>query len=71
MEDVTQRLREAFAQVASNHGAPGPDRQTIDQVREHLEELLPQLQTALLEGTYEPGNIQRVWIPKVGGGQRG
>jgi RNA-directed DNA polymerase len=71
MEDVTKRLREAFAHVASNRGAPGPDRQTIDQVREHLEELLPQLQTALLEGTYEPGNIRRVWIPKAGGGQRG
>lgn len=71
MEEVTKRLREAFQNVASNQGAPGPDRQSIEQVREHLEELLIKLKTALLTGTYEPGDIRRVWIPKAGGGQRG
>jgi group II intron reverse transcriptase/maturase len=40
-------------------------------VREHLPELLPKLKEALLSGTYEPGNIRRVWIPKASGGQRG
>jgi RNA-directed DNA polymerase len=29
------------------------------------------LSQALLEGTYQPGNIRRVWIPKTGGGERG
>jgi len=71
MEEVVGRLREAFQSVASNGGAPGPDRQSIEQVREHVEELLPKLSQALLQGTYEPGNIRRVWIPKVGGGERG
>ena len=33
--------------------------------------LLPRLQRALLDGTYRPGDIRRVWIPKPGGGQRG
>ena len=33
--------------------------------------LLPKLQVALLEGSYRPGDIRRVWIPKGGGGQRG
>jgi group II intron reverse transcriptase/maturase len=70
MEEVTSHLREAFQQVASNRGAPGPDRQTIDEVRKHLEEILPRLSQSLLEG-YEPGNIRRVWIPKSGGGERG
>ena len=40
-------------------------------MRKHLEELLPTLVQALLEGTYQPGDIRRVWIPKSGGGQRG
>lgn len=71
MEEVVGRLREAFQSVASNRGAPGPDRQSIDQVQEHLEELLPKLSQALLIETYEPGNIRRVWIPKAGGGERG
>jgi len=71
MEEVTRRLREAFQKVASNQGAPGPDRQSIEEVREHLDEVLPKLSAALLAGTYIPGEIRRVWIPKGGGGQRG
>jgi RNA-directed DNA polymerase len=71
MEEVTKRLREAFQNVASNKGAPGPDRQSIDEVREHLDEIVPKLSVELLEGKYVPGDIRRVWIPKAGGGQRG
>lgn len=72
MEEVVQCLPEAFAHVAANEGAPGPDRQTIDQVRQHLPSVLASLSKALLDGTYQPGEIRRVWIPKAGGkGQRG
>jgi group II intron reverse transcriptase/maturase len=73
MEEVAreENLTEAFRQVAINHGAPGPDGQTIEQVREHLEEILSRLRRELLDGTYQPGEIRRVWIPKPGGGQRG
>lgn len=71
MEEVAGRLQEAFQKVASNQGAPGPDRQSIEQVREHLSEILPKLSAALLSETYVPGDIRRVWIPKAGGGQRG
>jgi group II intron reverse transcriptase/maturase len=70
MEEVTGLLSQAFQNVASNQGAPGPDRQTIVEMRKHIDELEPELARALLEGTYEPGNIRRVWIPKSGGGQR-
>jgi RNA-directed DNA polymerase len=68
---VTERLEQAFEQVARNQGAPGPDGQSIRQVREHLSEIMSQLATALLEGSYRPGDIRRVWIPKSGGGERG
>ena len=51
--------------------APGPDRQSIEEVEEHLEEILPKLSRSLLEESYRPGLIRRVWIPKAGGGQRG
>ena len=71
MEEACARLTDAFARVASNKGAPGPDRQRIEQVRAHWSELEPVLRTALLEGRYEPGDIRRVWIPKANGGQRG
>jgi group II intron reverse transcriptase/maturase len=71
MEEVTKRLYEAFDKVASNQGAPGPDRQSIDQVRTHLIEIVPKLSAALLSDSYVPGDIRRVWIEKPGGGQRG
>lgn len=71
MEEVTERLEEAFHSVASNDGAPGPDRQSIEQVRACWSALRSRLTTSLLEGTYRPGEIRRVWIPKAGGGQRG
>jgi RNA-directed DNA polymerase len=64
-------LRKAFSKVASNKGAPGPDRQTIQEVENNLVEMLPALNKALLEGSYRPGMIRRVWIPKPGGGKRG
>jgi group II intron reverse transcriptase/maturase len=71
MEEVTKRLNEAFESVASNKGAPGPDRQSIEQVRACWKVLRERLSEALLEGSYRPGDIRRVWIPKAGGGQRG
>lgn len=72
MEEVVERLEEAFTKVAANKGAPGPDRQTIDQVREHLPMILAKLHRTLLDGSYQAGEIRRVWIPKAGGkGQRG
>jgi group II intron reverse transcriptase/maturase len=73
MEEVTSEanLREAFEEVARNQGAPGPDGQTIEQVREHLDELVAKLSDSLKDGSYGPGRIRRVWIPKSGGGERG
>jgi group II intron reverse transcriptase/maturase len=65
-----RNLAKAFQRVASNKGAPGPDRRTIAEVQEHLHEVLPSLRRKLLDGTYRPGRIRRVWIPKSGG-QRG
>jgi retron-type reverse transcriptase len=61
----------AFEEVAQNRGAAGPDGRSIDEVRKHLGELLPVLRRRLLDGTYRPGMIRRVWIPKPGGGERG
>jgi len=73
MEEISdeRNLLEAFAKVASNKGAAGADGESIEQVRVRLPELLPRLGVELRSGTYRPGQIRRVWIPKAGGGQRG
>lgn len=57
--------------VVQNKGAPGVDGQSVEAVLAHSKELLPRLRRALLEGSYCPGDIRRVWIPKPGGGERG
>lgn len=71
MEEIANSLKAAFSKVASNRGTPGPDRQSIDEVREHLTDILPKLNAALLDGSYRPGDIRRVWIPKANGDKRG
>ena len=71
MEEVVRVLRAAFRKVASNQGAPGPDGMSIDEVREHLDDLLPALSHSLLDGSYRTGAIRRVWIPKADGTKRG
>jgi group II intron reverse transcriptase/maturase len=71
MESVTRFLATAFQKVASNKGAAGPDGRSIEEVRKHLPRILAKLTKELLRGTYQPGNIRRVWIPKGGGGERG
>jgi RNA-directed DNA polymerase len=71
MQEVIAGLESAFESVAANKGAPGPDRQSIEEVREHLGEVLAKLSQALQSGGYRCGEIRRVWIPKAGGGQRG
>lgn len=64
-------LLAAFQQVAENRGAPGPDRQSVDDVRQHLDSTLVRIQKELLAGIYSPGLIRRVWIAKPDGGSRG
>jgi RNA-directed DNA polymerase len=73
MDEVSNvnNLMRAFEKVASNQGAPGVDRKTIDDVKEHIDQLIPVLSFALLNDSYRPGDIRRVWIPKADGGQRG
>lgn len=71
IDGMTERLTMALHRVASNKGAPGPDGQTIGELQVQWEEVLPALTTSLLDGTYRPGEIRRVHIPKPGGGQRG
>lgn len=64
-------LAQALLNVAWNKGAAGVDGRSVDAVVGSAPRLLPQLRRELLAGTYQPGDIRRVWIPKPGGGQRG
>ena len=63
-------LATALLNVVRNKGAPGVDGCSVDEVLGSARSLLLRLQRALLDGTYQPGDIRRVWIPKPGGGKR-
>jgi RNA-directed DNA polymerase len=73
LESVTSvsNLAQALLNVARNKGAAGVDGRSVDEVVGAAPRLLPYLRRELLAGTYRPGDIRRVWIPKPGGGQRG
>ena len=64
-------LATALLNVVRNKGAPGVDGRSVAEVMGSAPSLLPRLRCALLDGTYQPGDVRRVWIPKPGGGQRG
>ncbi|TWU17460.1 group II intron reverse transcriptase/maturase [Bythopirellula polymerisocia] len=64
-------LARALLNVARNKGAAGVDGRGVREVVEASPQLLAQLRRELLSGTYLPGDIRRVWIPKSGGGHRG
>jgi RNA-directed DNA polymerase len=63
-------LRRSFAQVKSNDGASGADRQTIGMFERHLEANLEKLSRELREGRYRPSAVRRVWIDKLGSAEK-
>jgi group II intron reverse transcriptase/maturase len=64
-------LATALLNVVRNKGAPGVDGRSVEDVLGSAQSILPRLRRALLDGTYQPGDIRRVWIPKPDGSQRG
>jgi group II intron reverse transcriptase/maturase len=71
LERVIELLWKAFAKVARNKGAPGPDGVTIEMARENLGTILENVKNELRLERYTPGEVRRVFIPKPGGKQRG
>jgi RNA-directed DNA polymerase len=61
-----RNLTSAFTQVKRNKGSAGVDRVTIGMFGAHLEENLQRLSASLLEGSYIPQAVRRVWIEKPG-----
>ena len=64
-------LAQTLRNVARNKGAAGVDGCSVEEVVAAAPKLLPKLCCALLKGSYRPGDVRRVWIPKPGDGQRG
>ena len=69
LEEVLRRenLMLALQRVQSNKGAPGVDGMTVHELTPHLKTHWPCIREELLNGTYSPGPVLRVAIPKPDG----
>lgn len=63
-------LRATYERVAANRGAPGIDRQTVEQFGAHLDRNLARLAEQVLSSSYRPSPVRRVYLPKRSGGFR-
>jgi RNA-directed DNA polymerase len=72
MEQVlaAENLRRAWRRVRANAGAPGIDGMTVDAFPAFCRKHWPRIRSALMEGTYHPAPVRRVFIPKPDGRQR-
>jgi len=65
-----QNLRRAYRRVLANKGAPGVDGMTVGQLKSYIKRCWPEINRALLDGTYQPLPVRRKEIPKPNGGIR-
>jgi RNA-directed DNA polymerase len=66
----TKNMWKAYRRVVRNKGAPGMDGMTVDQLGDYLKMQWTRIRKELLEGTYKPGVVRTVEIPKPDGGKR-
>jgi len=60
----------AYEKVKRNDGAPGVDGMSVEAYADHAARHWPAIEAKLREGTYRPGAVRGVSIPKPQGGQR-
>jgi len=61
----------AWESVKRNKGAPGVDRESIENFEAHAKERLWELSEAIRTKSWHPKPLRRVWIPKPDGTKRG
>jgi len=72
LEQVVGRgnAKAALRRVKQNHGSPGIDGMTVEELSAHLAEHWEAIREQLLTGTYQPQPVKLQPIPKRGGGVR-
>jgi hypothetical protein len=60
----------AWQRVKSNAGSPGIDGMSVEAFPAFIREHWPRIRSALMNGTYRPAPVRRVFIPKPDGSQR-
>ena len=63
-------LRAAYERAKANKGSPGVDGMNVDAFAGHAQQHWPGIAEKLRAGTYQPGAVRGVSIPKPQGGER-
>lgn len=63
-------LRAAYLKVKANKGAAGVDGIGVDELAAHIRKHWNGIEKKIRSGTYQPGLLRTVKIPKAGGGER-
>ena len=63
-------LKAAYERVKANKGSPGVDGMSVDAFADHAQKHWSAIAEKLKTGTYQPGAIRGVSIPKPQGGER-
>ena len=72
MEQILEpeNLSRAWHRVKSNAGAPGIDGMSVEAFPDFSRVHWLRICSALMDGTYRPAPVRRVFIPKPDGSQR-
>ena len=72
MENILERdnCRQAYQQVKANEGAAGVDGMTVESFADHARKHWPVIKAKLKDGSYQPGAVRGIRIPKPNGGER-
>lgn len=65
-----ENLNAAYQKVKANKGAAGVDGIGVDELAVHIRKHWNGIEKKLRSGTYQPGLLRAVTIPKAGGGER-
>ncbi len=62
-----ENLNEAIKKVKSNKGASGVDKMTVAQIEDYFKEHKEEIINSIMNKTYRPQPVRRVYIPKSNG----
>ena len=65
-----ENLNQAYQQVLSNKGSAGIDGVNVEKLKDHLKINGGQIRKSIIERTYKPSPVKRVYIPKDNGKKR-
>lgn len=62
-----ENIKISIHKVKANKGAPGIDKMTVNEIEGYFKEHYDEIKASILNGSYKPQPVRRVYIPKPNG----